>query len=1276
MRQRLIDSLRHPPMPASNATLSDWLVAASGRNDVAEMNKLLDSGAEISASGRMQGMNSLCWGIYQGKLASVNLLLNRGGEECVNLAVESNNNAPIKTRGLTPIMIAASKGDMDMCNLLLQRRASLEVRAPDGVSCLMKACEEGHINVVKHLIERGADYLAVDGRGRSVLDYAVSADHGEIATYLRALDLERKRLERERRLKVRRDKALAPSDRQALLDLFSSTGGANWNRWVGWETNTPDVSAWPGVVVENARVVELRLSHNNLTGELPDALSMLDQLRVLDVSHNNLTGAIPESLVQLRHLKTFLIHDNKYEGPIPPHLAHIATGPGRIPSLLAVFAAAQSTFERVTCRRVIELQLPHAWSTLEKELEHTKEQLCKAHVAQLESIQPVSQDLSESQSLLIEFQNLQKRLRGGDTPMDALVSKRVEVRNRLVSSLRKVVQNGKQWAKNNSSLESDTDLSLVELVECFKDGDQRLTKVLELCAKAGGVGFDMEDNLCNDDIDMTQAVAPTASPSQPQTPPTRQKHNSQNTSTSHKSSAENTTHNSNAQRVRSLAEVALNEISQWRSRHSHKKYSDETDRTALCVFSSFTVSSLVPPDLVRTADAALEAERVFHETDKPEADMPLIAMYAAGRALCEFYSTTAKYLSELHAGLTWAEEEFGRQSAAVSMQYPPSVDELKALLEKQRVREKRRRHLQLEIDCPEPGVDVSALEAQLKQLSSDKVGYHLSSDIMRLRAQLYAIAAREFPELLLPGHPWEKSIADDNIWKSVSNAGLFANGRILGDFENVKEISSRAGKRIYKADDADGNTYALKAFDLGNEQQQRHFLRQVKLLDTLRHPHLCAVSSVFQESGKCYLQMPWYFGGDLEAWLKTPATARNLYTCKQMVRDILLGLAHLHSAGRVHCDVKPANIFLTTGLRCVIGDFDGLQEETREGSNISTRTTFNQATLWYISPEVRDGRSNRFSYPCDVYSLGVVAKEIFTDMVLEADESKLYAEFITQLLQDDPSKRPTAREACLHPFLVNDGVARENQHQCSCCFEIFLESAGVLCTAENAHFTCATCLDGYVMSMATPDELQVANQRKLEQCGGGLCCPITGCVSEPFPAKTVANYVSHETHAAYMHMLRKGTESVLSCQFEKQMRAYKQEVAAQQTIQTARQAEKHIAENILTIKCAKCDLAILDFDGCFSITCGRCQSNICGWCLAAFDRSRDAHEHVKTCEKNLHPGSYYGTLEEFRVLHVSRRKKLLKEYLRTLESGLREAVVDLIIPHAEGVGIMLNKMNR
>ena len=65
-----------------------------------------------------------------------------------------------------------------------------------------------------------------------------------------------------------------------------------------------------------SNLLHLDLSHNAISGPLPDLLS-LNQLSYLDLSDNKMTGPIPESISTLSGLSTLFLNENELEGEIP-----------------------------------------------------------------------------------------------------------------------------------------------------------------------------------------------------------------------------------------------------------------------------------------------------------------------------------------------------------------------------------------------------------------------------------------------------------------------------------------------------------------------------------------------------------------------------------------------------------------------------------------------------------------------------------------------------------------------------------------------------------------------------------------------------------------------------------------------------------------------------------------------------------------------------------------------------------------------------------------------
>lgn len=113
---------------------------------------------------------------------------------------------------------------------------------------------------------------------------------------------------------------ISQAEHDALMDLYNSTGGQSWYNSSGWGGALGTENTWYGVVTDagNTIVLQLNLDDNNLKGSLPNSLSNLVNLTILEFGGNALTGDIPD-LHALTGLKELWVsyNPNLNPGPIP-----------------------------------------------------------------------------------------------------------------------------------------------------------------------------------------------------------------------------------------------------------------------------------------------------------------------------------------------------------------------------------------------------------------------------------------------------------------------------------------------------------------------------------------------------------------------------------------------------------------------------------------------------------------------------------------------------------------------------------------------------------------------------------------------------------------------------------------------------------------------------------------------------------------------------------------------------------------------------------------------
>lgn len=174
----------------------------------------------------------------------------------------------------------------------------------------------------------------------------------------------------------------------------------------------------------------------------------------------------------------------------------------------------------------------------------------------------------------------------------------------------------------------------------------------------------------------------------------------------------------------------------------------------------------------------------------------------------------------------------------------------------------------------------------------------------------------------------------------------------------------------------------------------------------------------------------------------------------RLFRDILEGLAHIHSHGVVHRDLKPTNIFIDSRGRTKIGDF-GLAitshvdtDLRRSNKNLIAGSEKGVGTQWYVAPELDEQGSGEYSYKADMFSLGVILFQMCMPIKTESERRdylsrisgspdfqipsffqegihQAQGRIIASLINHDQKARPSAQELLRDPSIpenLEDGT--------------------------------------------------------------------------------------------------------------------------------------------------------------------------------------------------------------------------------------------------------------
>jgi serine/threonine-protein kinase len=148
------------------------------------------------------------------------------------------------------------------------------------------------------------------------------------------------------------------------------------------------------------------------------------------------------------------------------------------------------------------------------------------------------------------------------------------------------------------------------------------------------------------------------------------------------------------------------------------------------------------------------------------------------------------------------------------------------------------------------------------------------------------------------------------------------------------------------------------------------FLNEARAAAGLSHPHIVTVFDAGPSDSGVYIAMERLQGQDLRHLLLQGVRPGPIEAA-QVVRRVADALAYAHRKGVVHCDVKPANIFMTGRMHPKVLDFGIARVAHRD---VPALDGVIAGSPYYLAPEQVDGRSvDRRS---DVYSLGVVLYEL------------------------------------------------------------------------------------------------------------------------------------------------------------------------------------------------------------------------------------------------------------------------------------------------------------